>query len=154
MHLHYCLSLFVPLTGSFSIAEAHTWLRAVLPGLPAAPASSAGGTTLHRHVRLGSLLGSSYSAGRAVLVAEHASTLATAHDALLAAATAAGARVGARLTLGCDALNHGMRLLWPAFEVAAREARRRRLWTALQVRAPHRSGGRLDNGHTKFHLDK
>lgn len=64
---------------------------------------------------------------------ESITTMATLHDALLAAATAARQRVTLRFKVHTSALQHCCGLLWPRLEVQRRMARRRRLATALQV---------------------
>ena len=156
------------LRGSFTLAEAHAWAAACLPDLPPRPPGGSGGGGAgagsgtsgggswgfsgggalqqevrysFRSARTGAALGCGLAAGAARFVAEDVSALALLHDALMAAATAARARVDASLEAHPRALERAAALLWPALARGAGRARRAALLAALRELRAQEDGG-------------
>ncbi|KAK9803568.1 hypothetical protein WJX72_000727 [[Myrmecia] bisecta] len=119
-------------SGSFSMAEIHTWVLFCLPEVPQRPASPEEATLYFRSSLLGTQLACQYKAGEAIFRGDNVSSLAVLREALMGEAASQKARISVSFCLEAASVGHVVGLLWPRFAEQRSAARRGLLLTALQ----------------------
>ena len=114
----------IEVTGEFSLADMHNWLRNLLPSIPAKVPAAENVTYHFMQTSLGTVLMCAYSRGYATFESDNVSCMSILKESITRDATEAKVKLAMAPTIRPECLEHNLRLLAPKLDYLHNLARR------------------------------